>query len=219
MTNKSLIILLSLLSVILLFLIEQVLQFDYLYKTIAKVFVFFAAILIFHYKTSMQTSYLSTKSIDLTRLKISVLLGVSTFIILMAAFLAFRGMIDFAGIGISLSEKNITSDTFLFIGLYVIAGNSFLEEIFFRGFIFKNLQHKSRGFAYLYSSLLFAVYHTAIFLTWFSFGLFLLALSGLFAVGLLFCWLNENNDNIYNSWLVHIMADIAIIVIALIAVF
>lgn len=142
-----------------------------------------------------------------------------SFLILMGAYFALKGFVDFGTISENLAEKDITSDTFLFIRTYVVIGNSFLEELFFRGFIFKNLQHDHRRFAYIYSAFLFAIYHTAIFLTWFNVGLFLLALFGLFTIGIVFSWLNENSSNIYNSWLVHIIADAAVIIIALVAVF
>lgn len=146
-------------------------------------------------------------------------MGVGSFFILMGTYFVLKDFIDFDTIGDNLAEKNITKDTFLFIGAFVIFGNSFFEETFFRGFIFKNLQQEHRRFAYIFSSFLFALYHTAIFLTWFSIGLFLLALFGLFSIGLIFNWLNENSGNIYHSWLVHMIADAAIITIALIAIF
>ncbi|MGP4109190.1 CPBP family intramembrane glutamic endopeptidase [Virgibacillus sp. L01] len=219
MTEKKLIVLLSSLSIAILFIIEQVLSFEYLYKTMAKVFIFFLVLFSFHYIAKSKTTYFATRGIDTRRLKISAGLGIGAFLILFGAYLVLKEHIDFTQISENLAQKNITGDTFLFISIYIIVGNSFLEEIFFRGFIFKNLQQKHRLFAYIYSSFLFAIYHTAIFLTWFNIGLFLLALFGLFSVGLVFNWLNENSSNIYNSWLVHIIADSAIIIIALIAIF
>ncbi|SDR00480.1 CPBP family intramembrane glutamic endopeptidase [Virgibacillus salinus] len=219
MTHKYLIVLYSSLSIAILFIIEQILSFEYLYKTIAKVIIFFLVLFIFHYITKSKTTYFATRRIDTKRLKISVSLGIGASLILIGTYFVLKDHIDFAQISENLAQKNITGDTFLFISIYIIFGNSFLEEIFFRGFIFKNLQQKHRLFAYIYSSFLFAIYHTAIFLTWFNIGLFLLALIGLFTIGLVFNWLNENSSNIYNSWLVHIIADIGIIIIALIAVF
>ncbi len=219
MAEKKLIVLLSSLSITLLFIIEQILSFEYIYKTIAKVFIFFVVLFIFHYITKSKTTYIATRRIDTRRLKVGTGLGIGAFLILISAYLFLKDHIDFTQISENLAQKNITGDTFLFISIYIIIANSFLEEIFFRGFIFKNLQQEHRLFAYIYSSFLFAIYHTAIFLTWFNIGLFLLALFGLFTIGLVFNWLNENSSNIYNSWLVHIIADSAIIIIALIAIF
>lgn len=209
----------SLVSVSLLFIIEQVLVVDYLIKTLSKIVLFSISILLVHHFAKQKVTYLSPRGIDKKRRKISVGIGLGAFFILMVAYFILRSFIDFSIIESDLAQKNITKESFLIIGLYITFGNSFLEELYFRGFIFKNLQQSNKKFAYLYSSLLFSIYHTAIFLTWFNPALFLLALIGLFVIGLVFCWLNEHSTNIYNSWFVHVLADTAIIIIALLAVF
>ncbi|MBZ9635369.1 CPBP family intramembrane metalloprotease [Clostridium sp. FP1] len=100
--------------------------------------------------------------------------------------------------------------------MYITFGNSFLEEYFFRGFyLLKSYELKSKKFAYIYSSLLFGVYHIAIFKTWFNSGLVGLALIGLISIGFIFNWLDTRSKNFINSWLVHILADSAIIIIGL----
>ena len=75
----------------------------------------------------------------------------------------------------------------------------------------KFYQAGNKVFAYLFSSVLFAIYHVAIFATWFNVWLILLALLGLFIVGILFNWLNTKSNNFLNSWILHIMADIAVV--------
>ena len=45
---------------------------------------------------------------------------------------------------------------------------------------------------------------------WFNWILFIVAMLGLFIGGLLFNYLNEENENIYSSWLVHMFANFAI---------
>ena len=45
---------------------------------------------------------------------------------------------------------------------------------------------------------------------WFSPYLFILALTGLFVGGLIFDYINDKSENIYNSWLVHMFANFAI---------
>lgn len=64
MSTKNLILLLSLSTVILLFIIEQILIFDYLYKTIAKIVIFFITIFFFHYITKRKTTYFSIYKMD-----------------------------------------------------------------------------------------------------------------------------------------------------------
>ncbi|WP_369404955.1 CPBP family intramembrane glutamic endopeptidase [Piscibacillus salipiscarius] len=81
-----------------------------------------------------------------------------------------------------------------------------LEEFYFRGFIFlKFYQSGYHVLGYIFSSALFAIYHVAIFATWFNFELILLALAGLFVVGLIFNWLNTKSNNFLNSWILHIV--------------
>ena len=104
----------------------------------------------------------------------------------------------------------------MLVGIYITLGNSFLEEFFFRGFIFLNLYNQGyKKIAYIYSSLLFGVYHIAIFKTWFSPLLTVLALLGLVIAGIVFNWIDTKSENFINSWIVHILADSAIIIIGM----
>jgi membrane protease YdiL (CAAX protease family) len=94
--------------------------------------------------------------------------------------------------------------------------NSFLEEFFFRGFVFLNVYETgNKGWAYLFSALLFALYHIAIFATWFNIPLMLLALFGLMVIGFVFNYLDTLSNNFLNSYLVHIFANLAIVLIGL----
>ena len=67
-----------------------------------------------------------------------------------------------------------------------------------------------RRFAYVFSALAFAVYHTAMMLGWWDWWLFALALLGLFVGGLLFDFLNERTGTVWPSWMVHMFANFAI---------
>jgi membrane protease YdiL (CAAX protease family) len=114
------------------------------------------------------------------------------------------------------TKSKITAANFIFIAIYITLGNSLLEEFFFRGFIFLNLRQLGKEkFAYLFSALLFAIYHISIFQSWFTLPLMLLSLFGLFTIGIVFNWLNTKTNTIINSWIVHIFADLAIILIGL----
>ena len=89
--------------------------------------------------------------------------------------------------------------------------NSFLEEFFFRGFGFITLKkYTTRKVAYIFSSVLFAIYHVGMLVGMFGFGALLLLLFGLIIGGCIFNFLNELNDNVYPSWFVHMFANFAI---------
>ena len=119
---------------------------------------------------------------------------------------------DFSQIAGALTNNaGVTKENFLYVSLYISFANSFLEEFFFRGFVFTNLkQHSGRKLAYIFSAAAFSLYHVAMMIGWFSPVLFLLVMVGLVVGGMIFNWLNEKLDTIYCSWLPHMFANFAI---------
>lgn len=142
----------------------------------------------------------------------SLLLGVGIYTVVFGAYLISRKFYDFSSIGDLLSKNvGVTGDNFIFVSLYISFFNSFLEEFFFRGFAFLYIaEYWGRKTAYLFSSAMFGIYHIAIMTGWFSPILFILAMLGLFVGGCIFNYLDEKNENIYNSWMVHMFANFAI---------
>ena len=145
-------------------------------------------------------------------LGIALLLGVGVYAVILGAYFIIGPYFDFSAIAGSLTENaGVTADNFLYVSLYISFVNSFLEEFFFRGFVFTNLGRlHGRGFAYVFSGALFALYHVAMMVGWFSPVLFVLVMAGLTVGGMLFNWLNEKLDTIYASWLTHMFANFAI---------
>jgi len=143
---------------------------------------------------------------------ISVLFGVGIYVLILGGYFAVSRFFDFSQIAGALTENaGVTKDNFLFVSLYISFANSFLEEFFFRGFVFTNLSRSTgRVFAYIFSALSFSLYHTAMMIGWFSPVLFALVMVGLAAGGVLFNFLNEKTDTIYCSWLTHMFANFAI---------
>jgi len=218
MNKRNFIIsIMAIFSCVLLFVIEQVLQAPYLWKTLAKMGLFLMIPLLFirFVLEKPILAFLNLRVIDLKNLRLGFLFGFISMGIVIGSFFLFRPFIDVDSIMTDLVERQeITKDIFLFIALYITFGNSLLEEFYFRGFLFLQMYEKgSKRFAYLFSALLFALYHVAIFAAWFNIGIMLLALLGLFAVGLLLNWLNLKSKNFLNSWTLHIMADIGVMVV------
>jgi len=217
--KEKYIIVSSLLACICLYFIEQVLSVNYLAKTVSKLLFFIIVPIVYinlAKKSDVKTE-LNLRKLDSKNFKLGFLFGGAAFIIIFIGYFIFGSFIDFNSIATELTSKSkITPANFIFIGLYITFGNSFLEEFFFRGFIFLNLYNSGhKKLAYIFSSLLFAVYHMGIFKNWFNIWLILLCLVGLFTVGIVFDWLNTKSKNFINSWLVHILADSAIIIIGL----
>jgi membrane protease YdiL (CAAX protease family) len=217
--KQKYIILSSFIACICLYVIEQALGVNYAVKTISKLllFILIPYIYIKFIKGSNIITELNLRDLDKSRFKLGFIFACVSFLIVLLGYFIFKGAIDLNSIAQEMQNKSkITPANFLLVGLYVTVGNSFLEEFFFRGFIFLNLYNmKKEKLAYVYSSLLFGLYHIAIFKTWFNVWITLLCLLALVTVGFIFNWLNTKSNNFINSWLVHIFADAAIIFIGL----
>lgn len=143
-------------------------------------------------------------------IKTGFILGIGIYIIVVGFYLLASKLVDLSGIEASLDGNlGIDESNFLIIGLYVSVVNSFLEEWFFRGFIFRGVQKSSRKFAYVLSSLAFSIYHIAMMDGMFHIGVLALVLLGLFVGGTIFNYLNEKNNTIYASWFCHSFANFA----------
>jgi uncharacterized protein len=215
--NDKLVILASLVIVFLLYIIEQILDLNYGIKTGAKLMGMISVPLIYirYVKKQGLKEALNLRQLNFKQVGLGLGLGSLAFVVVILAYILFNKQIDSATILNDLSEKGITATTFIWVGIYITFFNSFLEEFFFRGFIFLNLEKESKKLAYGYSSLLFALYHVGIFLNWFNIYLILLALLGLMIIGLVFNYLDTKSNNFLNSYIVHVLADVAIIIIGL----
>ena len=139
-------------------------------------------------------------------------LGIGIYGVILGGYFLVSPFFDFSRIAGALTKNaGVTKENFLYVSLYISFANSFLEEFFFRGFVFTNLKrHSGRTQAYLFSAAAFSLYHVAMMIGWFSPLLFLLVMAGLAAGGMIFNWLNEKLDTIYCSWLTHMFANFAI---------
>lgn len=142
----------------------------------------------------------------------SLLLAVAVYAVIMGGYFLTRNVIDFSNVTSNLTEgMGISASNFIYVAFYISIINSFLEEFFFRGYGFITLKkYTNRKFAYIYSSLIFAVYHVGMLIGMFSIGALILLLVGLIIGGCIFNYLNERNNNIYSSWFVHMFANFAI---------
>jgi len=174
-----------------------------------------------YYQRFMASSDKSTETHSNKLKKGNILPGLLTgsvaFVIIIVTYYLTTGFVDYQGIINELQDKSgITAMNFLFVGLYITLGNSFLEEYFFRGFVFLRLYRQGRvKLAYAFSALAFALYHIAIFQTWFTGSLMMLALVGLLGIAMIFNWLTARSDSYVSSWVAHALADSAIILIGL----
>ncbi len=218
MKNKRLIyiIISAVITIGLLYIVDQVLTFNYITKIGVKFLLFSLFPTIYILKTKDNFLKESIKNRRKTaKINLSIILGIVIFLVIIIAFVLLEQHIE---IGILIDEfeskYQIDKSNIIFYGLYLSFINSLLEEFFFRGFIFLNLKKLNlRKLAYFISSAAFAIYHIANIQNWFSIGLFLFVTVGLFVGGYIFNYLDDKDNTFLNSWFVHICADLAIILI------
>lgn len=208
----------ALISIFLMYLVESIIKIGYIEKSLIKILMFLMLPILYTLYDKNIKLKNNFKIKSRKRLMYSLLLGLGVYLFILAAYFVLKDFINLSNI-IEMLEKNVkvNKDNFLWVALYISLINSLLEEFFFRGFIFLNLKSISgRGFAYLISAFVFSLYHVAIMGSWFSPLIFILAMVGLFVGGLIFNYLNEKDGNIYNSWIVHMMANFSINTVGLI---
>ena len=210
--KKKTIILIVLIGCLIMGFIDAVIRPEYLIKSFIK-------ILLFSIMPIMYSRY--DKGLNLTSLFkvnskkeiiIAILSGAGIFTFILGAYFILGNLFDFSNIVSSLSENvGVNNNNFIFVAIYISFVNSLLEEFFFRGFAFLKLKEVStRKFAYIFSSLAFALYHVAMMIGWFDISLFILTIVGLFIGGIIFNYFNEKYKNIYVTWLIHMFANFAI---------
>ncbi len=149
------------------------------------------------------------------QIKVALALGLGVFIFVQAGYFILKGFIDLNNISAVLENNlGISKENFIFVSLYISFFNSFLEELFFRGFSFLTLKkYSSKKYSYIISAFAFSIYHVSILANWFNPIIYIIFIAGLFVTGLFFNLLNDKYDNIYNSWIVHMAANISINII------
>lgn len=195
--------------------VDGILHPGYAIKSAIKIALFLLFPLLIS-KTNPQVIYLQLLRPKKQGLLAACGLGIALYVLILGGFFLVRPFFDFSNIaGALTTNAGVSKDNFLYVSLYISFANSFLEEFFFRGFVFTNLKRLSGKItAYVFSAIIFSLYHVSMMVGWFSPLLFLLVLVGLTAGGILFNWLNEKLDTIYGSWLTHMFANFAINTIA-----
>ena len=210
MNKKIYIPILVIFACVIMGLIDAVIQPGYVAKSAVKLVLFLLIPLVY----SMFNKECNIKSLvtpDRKGFCMAFGLGVGVYAVILGAYLIFKDVFDFSALVGSLNETTgVNKSNFLWVALYISFANSFLEEFFFRGFAFLGMKRFfGRRFAYVFSSMAFALYHIAMMIGWFGLPVVLISLLGLFAGGMIFNRFDENNGNIYLSWLVHMFANFA----------
>ena len=185
---------------------------NYFYTSAVKLILFLAAPF-FYYSISKQGKFKNLFSFKGNKkyMKISVFYGVGIFILIIGAFVFLNSFFDRQMITDSLKNEGITSKAYPYVFVNIVFINAFLEELFFRGFVFFSIFNLGyKRFAYIFSSTLFSVYHVAMMNSWFSPEIFVLCVIGLIAAGLIFNESDRRCENISGGLFMHLGANLAI---------
>lgn len=210
-------IVISLVLVFLMILVDSYLNPSYWVKSSIKVILFLLVPIVI---SGLSKDYLLRliKLKNKNEVKRTIVIGLGIYVGIILTYLVLSTFIDLEVIK-EILENNlkVNKSNFIFVAIYISFINSLIEEFFFRGYLFLGLlKDKGRVYAYIYSALLFSIYHVGIMGGWFNPSIFVLALIGLFIGGLIFNFINERNNNIVSSYMVHMMANLAINTIGLI---
>lgn len=196
----------------LMYIVEEAIQPSYLIKTLIKL-VLFIGLPWFVYRSDHIIHFKDCwKLWSAKQIFWSIGIGMIVYGFIVGGYFLIASHIDLQQIQMQLSGSlQITKKNFMLIATYIALANSLIEEFFFRGFGYLSLKRVIHSkIATVFSSLLFAAYHVSIMSSWFSMGIFLLFIFGLFLSGLLFNWFNEKYQNIYGSWIIHMFANFAL---------
>lgn len=147
---------------------------------------------------------------------------VFAFICFCFIFIIFYFIKDYIGMNIIKEKINHIANgkiNYIFISMYIVIVNAFLEETFFRGFLYIKLSDViSEKYANIFSSILFSIYHIGM-VNSLSKWVCIVCIIGLFIIGYIFNVLNRKKKNIYTSYIVHASSNMAINIIGLIYLF
>ena len=205
---------------ILLLLSRYFLPSNYLFSSLYKVtFLFpFFYYLILEKKTFKQIykENLSTKTFKQNWKKMA-LIGISLAVIYLGTFFFLKGFLDLSTVIEKLQAlASINTTNIIFIGIYIIVINSFLEELFWRAFLFKKMKENIGNASYFITGLAFSFHHIMFYYDWFTLPFFLLVTIGLSIYAIIMNYLFNKYQDLYSCWFVHAIVDTTQIFIALI---
>lgn len=208
-TRGVIVLVLVLIGCVAMAMVEVLTDPDYAMKSVAKVLLFLGCVGVYVLASRERLGWFQKPA--WRDLKQALALAALTFFGILGGYALLSPWLDLSAIpGALAGGAGVTAEIFPLVALYITLCNSLLEEIFFRGFAFLTLRrHCAPALTWGFSAGSFAVYHVSIMDGWFHPAVFLLFTLGLAAAGALFNFL-DRRGSIWNGWLVHMAANLAI---------
>jgi membrane protease YdiL (CAAX protease family) len=149
-------------------------------------------------------------------LRLAVLLGLLGAGIFLGAYGAFGNLLlDKPAITEKIRQQfSVTTGTVLLVAPVTIVANSLLEEFFYRGFAFGLLAARRPWLGTLLPAGVFTVQHLLFIYHWVTLLPLMLAIVGLFVFALVLQALVAKAHSIVAPWVVHMLGDVAMMLIA-----
>ena len=192
--------------------VDGVIQPPYAVKSILKIILFLCVPLAFFGTFEAWVSLKALFVLNKRELLVALSLGIGAFGVITGGYMLISRFFSLDDAILRLTaDGGVSRSNFLYVSFYIALVNSLLEEFFFRGYAFLNLKSlTSRRFAYLFSAVLFAVYHLGMVIGNGNPYIWGGALVLLTVAGLILNSLNERSGSILTSWLLHMCANLAI---------
>lgn len=210
--KKEYVIITTIFSALVMAFVDGVLQPSYAMKSFVKILFFLLPPLGYFMQFRAWDQLKDLFILKKRELLLALTLGFGAFGVIIGGYTLISCFFDLDEAILQLTaDGGVSPANFLYVSTYIALVNSLLEEFFFRGYAFLNLKKlTSRRFAYILSAALFAIYHFGMVagsgnpLIWIG------AMVGLFAAGVILNFLNEKSGSILTSWLLHMCANLAI---------
>lgn len=142
-------------------------------------------------------------------------LSVAAATVIIGSYFLLSSLVDVAGIAKNLTGQGISKETYIYVALWISFINPFMEEYFWRGFVFYRAYQFVNGvwpkrLVLIGTGFLFALHHTIIIQPWFNWWQFTLVTLFLAAAGVIFNLLYLRSGSIIPSLLVHAAADLSL---------
>ncbi|MCD6579402.1 CPBP family intramembrane metalloprotease [bacterium] len=139
-----------------------------------------------------------------------IIIGLILVGIYLLAFFLLKHFLNFDQIAHKLINRNgITPINLIFVGLFIILINSYLEEYFWRGYLFKEFSSCISPFwAHLLSGFGFSLHHLVFIYDWFNIPFFIVTFIGLSGYGIIMNLIYQKTKGILSTWVIHILVDL-----------
>lgn len=132
-------------------------------------------------------------------------------VIVVFGLLTYRTMTDPESISAMMRDMSYQPRLLIFYFLFMVWGNSLLEEVYWRGYMFHRLRAVSTlPLTIILTAVFYASYHLLMTVPFLGWGKGIFLTSVVLGAGLFWAWLREKTGSIWPAVISHALADLGI---------